>query len=292
MLATCAAVWAIASLWHSVVSAGEIAYNDVRATAVREGKVLHIEQHAPRRMRVSVEAEDLVILVDGVYTRSHDGKLMLLIEERAGLDPVARDLLQLVENATVEAPIPIEGIPLAQALALHAQLDANPQTVFDWLVAQGVLFHDARQSGQTVDPSDPAVAERAIAALNRLSRATAARKLSVAGTASTLLLGFPPDDTSADGKAALHWPADPMAWLTLAPVNGSLQAMRVDPIGRRLLSGAPSWFSPVGATDEALVACLPFEGCGYIPSGATRAVAPLWIAFDRQTLAPHAVYLD
>ena len=266
--------------------AGEFAFGEIQGRAELQGDAYVLSANAPLwQARVPATAQ-LLILADGLYAQAEDGELALLIATNGAQDTPWQALNDRIENATVEPEV--EGdLALAYQLAFRAELDGNPDRVTEKLAATGLQVRAAREGSWTFNPENADHMTRAKAAMRRLGQGIAAQDLRVAGTARTLLLGFP----SAKGDAALFWPLKQEARLALAPPQ-TADAYAELRIGARILLPAARWFEPVALSEGEVALCVPLRGCGYLASEAVQPVQPLWIAFDRESLEPVALYLD
>lgn len=266
--------------------AGEFAFGDIEGRADLQGDVYVLSANAPLWEAHVPATARLMILADGLYAQAEDGELTLLIATNGAQDVPWQALNDRIENATVEPEV--EGdLALAYQLAFRAELDGNPDRVAEELVAAGLGVHAAQDWSWTFDPGNADHIARAKAALRRLAQGIAAQDLRVAGTARTLLLGFP----TAETEAALYWPEEGEARLALAPPL-TTEAYAELQIGARLLLPAARWFEPVALSEGEVALCVPLRGCGYLASAAVHPVQPIWIAFDRESLKPVALYLD
>ncbi|WP_172676931.1 hypothetical protein [Aestuariivita boseongensis] len=269
--------------------AGEIDYNDLQfRLEVQDGSYRLMEGDTARGQDIPADAR-LLILPDGIYAQDNQtGALEVIYATSTAHDAGWQALKDRIENLRTE-PEPGGDLPLAYQLAFRAELDANPETALEKLLADGLKVEAARDWSWRFDPDDPTHRAQAVSALRVLAQAVSARDMRVAGSASTLAMGFPSSPEGAE--PALYWPLDSAAVLTLAPPATYDDPHPVEPIGDRLTVGRPDWFAPTGLTEKDRALCLPFGGCGYVPATAVYPVQPVWIVYDRDSLAPLALIL-
>ena len=218
----------------------------------------------------------LLIRKDGLYEQLMTGELRLITETRGPLDQKWLSLKGEVEAFRVE----VQDYPELLQTFLDFDISATP-------------VRDINDLSWTFDQTKFDDMNRLLPALSALVNARKAGTLRIAGTASKILIGFPPAQT----PAPLYWPLDSNAWLYLDPKADPQTSFFNDALADHILVGQPEWFTVTKTLENAenpgiLSACLPFGGCGYVEAINVAPVRPIWVAVDRETMKPVEMWID